>query len=146
MSKPIQIPVNKNFHINFNDDYSSSCPEHSIITAVLIYPGLYPKNPGIIAPVTSNYNSYNTLCSMIGKHPISVSLEYYPLDTSLGSFYPYTIYYDNSVQSIKKESDFNKIISKFTGSDFWGRVILIDENPNHPVISYLEESLTKHSF
>jgi hypothetical protein len=180
MSKPIAIPLSRELDIDMFDDYSTlnmnrrSYSNESDISqyrqAVMIYPGFYPQAPGIITPVTTNYNSYNTLCSMIGRHPISTSLQYIPYDsikitvdslldadmfTLENEFnstlkleplsYFYTLYYDSDAQTNKKPSEFNQIISHFTKRQFWGRVIVIDENPGHPVINKLDQNVDKHS-
>lgn len=150
MSKPIPIPKKSQSLFTGEDEYSSkSCPGHYSTDAIMVYPGFYPNTPGIITRVTANYNSYNSLCAIIGRHPMSVSLQYTPPDSIkcnvLDNFYHYILYYDAEAQKNKKSIEYNQIISQFTNREFWGRVMIIDENIGHPVIKTLDRDITKHS-
>ena len=149
------IPTKSQSQFNTEDEYlSQSCPAHPTTEAIMVYPGVYPQTPGIITAVTANYNSYNTLCSIIGRRPTNISLQYtpsdhikYPVDDPPeSSSYFYILHYDDEAQKHKKPSEFNQIVSHFTKMQFWGRIIIIDENIGHPIITHLHGDVNKHSF
>lgn len=160
MSLPIPIPLRKS-----DGQISHSCSDIIKDKAIMIYPGSYPHSPGFITNVPVNYNSYNTLCSMIGKNPISICLTYsiqrseqnddtiYIMDDMDNNFdsttslsYTYTLYYDKEAQTIQEEHEFNPIISVFTKKNFWGKIIVVDNNEGNPVINSLNETIERHSF
>ena len=164
MSRPISIPSSHNSDINTSGDFYGQSFDNDRPEAIMIYPGVYPQTSGIITHVTTNYNSYNTLCSMIGGLPASISLQYIhqdPIKLSVDSLfgadiltfdtefnpisYYYTLYYDTDAQQNKNPIAFNQIISKFTKRQFWGRVIVVDENPGHPIIQKLYGNIDAHS-
>ena len=140
MSKPIAIPrrrLSKLDHssgsLSCSDNFTQSCPNCTDQDAILIYPGVYSHSLRII----SNYNSYKTLCSMIGSDPVSKNMKY---------SHDYILYYDRAAQQLQNPADYNPTISQFTGEQFWGRVIIVDSHFDHPIIKILEDMLDKHSF
>lgn len=166
MSIPIPIPKRK--CPDSNPSYIhifNSCPDLKKYkpaqdnNAILIYP-----NHNLITPVTNNYNSYKTLCALIGGNPISIQLTHYdPCDSheiQNNSYqdlqiknekispisYDYIIYFDEELQDRHPASEYNYIISEFSGRKFWGRVIIIDDNPNSPVINSINHITESRSF
>ena len=166
MSKPIPIPTKRKYVNDFCENrvgedikyrssschrsdpmrklgyYSRSDPERSHNGAILVYPGVCHSARGIITKTTSNYNSYNSLRSVLGRSPTSISMTYIPPDSVADSIqYVYTLHYDGEAQTKKNPSEFNQIISSFSNKDFWGKVILVDENVGWPVIQSLHDGI-----
>lgn len=97
----------------------------------MIYPGFHSHTHGLVTSVNCNYNSHKTLCSLIGKYHLSMTLKYIP---SLGEelaeqleehaddilSYDYILYYDENAQSNKIHSEYNSLAPKFTNHTFWG--------------------------
>jgi hypothetical protein len=97
---------------------------------------------------------------LVGRNPISVSFSYTPVEENIVNIheelefhwaqdfileshnngvisYNYIIYYDADTQSHHLDTEYNYTISQLTGRKFWGRIMLVDLNPDLPVIRYL---------
>lgn len=94
---------------------------------------------------------------MIGKYPLSINLKYIPCGgeelaeqfedhTDETISYDYIVYYDEDAQNNKISTEYNHLASQFTNRKFWGRVMIIDNNPNTPIINAIDVTTDYHSF
>lgn len=159
MIQSIPIPTHKSQYLDDGDNGYITLRSHlysdNIDNVIIIHPGPTSTTKGAITIVNVDRNSYRTLYTLIGKHPISTLFSYTPQRENLEELeFPWTqehnnindeknnvcnyiVYYDVDTQRHQLDNEYNYTISKFTNREFWGHILLVDLDPNSRVIKHL---------